>query len=258
MDRDRLVGEREARARTQLEIVRTLFSVNPEALQAFYGSIENEIEDIDQALRPEGDDDVRTRIEKIYRAAHTVKGSAQLFKVNFIAEETHSFEAKMQDLLKRENLENLDMIAVNIAYTELQKALNEFEEMILKILKFQKEASSMHVNAIEMLRDSLPKMVDEICGKLGKKAAIRFENFSTEIIPRRFFAPLRDSLVQCVRNSLAHSIEAPEARVFPADTRMGRGPGTHAWRVARRWRPRFQWRAVDAGREGVGAAIGSV
>ena len=206
------IEEREARARTQLEIVRTLFSVNPEALQAFYGSIENEIEDIDQALRPEGDDDVRTRIEKIYRAAHTVKGSAQLFKVNFIAEETHSFEAKMQDLLKRENLENLDMIAVNIAYTELQKALNEFEEMILKILKFQKEASSMHVNAIEMLRDSLPKMVDEICGKLGKKAAIRFENFSTEIIPRRFFAPLRDSLVQCVRNSLAHSIEAPEAR----------------------------------------------
>lgn len=206
------IEERETRAQTQLEIVRTLFSVNPEALQAFYGSIENEVEDIDRALQPEGSDNVRTRIEKIYRAAHTIKGSAQLFKVNFIAEKTHAFEAKMQDLLKREVLENLDMIAVNLAYAEMQQALDEFEEMILKILKFQKEASSMHVNAIELLKDSLPKMVAEICQKLGKKAEIRFENFSTEIIPRKYFAALRDSLVQCVRNSLAHSIETPEER----------------------------------------------
>lgn len=206
------IEERETRARRQLEIVRTLFSVNPEALQAFYGSIENEVEDIDAALAPEGGDDVRTRVEKIYRAAHTIKGSAQLFKVNFIAEETHAFESKMQDLLKRENLENLDMIQVNIAYVELQKALDEFEGMILKILKFQKEASSMHVNAIDLLRDSLPKMVSEICEKLDKQAAIRFENFTTEVIPRKYFAPLRDTIVQCVRNSLAHSIETPDAR----------------------------------------------
>jgi HPt (histidine-containing phosphotransfer) domain-containing protein len=206
------IEERESRSRRQLEIVRTLFSVNPEALQAFYGSIEDEVQDIDTALSPEGNDDARTRIEKIYRAAHTIKGSAQLFKVNFVAEEVHTFEAKMQELLKREKIENLDMISVNIDYAEMQKALDEFEGMILKILKFQKEASSMHVNAIDLLKESLPKMVAEICAKLGKKAEIEFVNFSPENIPRKYFAALRDSLVQCVRNSLAHSIETPDER----------------------------------------------
>lgn len=206
------IAGRERQARRQLEIVRTLFSVNPEALQAFYGSIETELEDIAHALGPDGGEVVRDRIEAVYRAAHTIKGSAQLFKVDFIAEETHIFEEKMQDLLSRAEIENLDMISVNIAYAELEKSLEEFEEMILKILKFQKEATGMHMNAIDLLRDSLPKMVAEICQKLGKKARITFDNFSPEVIPRRYAAALRDSLVQCVRNALAHSVELPEVR----------------------------------------------
>lgn len=215
------VEARERKARRQLEIVRTLFSVNPEALQAFYGSIETELEEIAHALGPDGGDDVRKRIEAIYRAAHTVKGSAQLFKVNFIAEETHVFEEKMQMLLQRGQIENLDMLSVNIAYAELEKSLEEFEEMILKILKFQKEATGMHMNAIDLLRDSLPKMVSETCQKLGKKARISFDNFSPEVIPRRYAAALRDSLVQCVRNALSHSIELPEARLSAGKNETG-------------------------------------
>lgn len=205
--------ERETRANRQLEIVRTLFSVNPEALQAFYGSIENEIEDIDSALSPESKLDLHGRIEQVYRSTHTIKGSAQLFKIGFIADQAHAFESRLQDLMHDEALQNLDMIAVHMGYAELQKALEEFEQMIRKILQFQREASGMHISAIDVLRDSLPKMVGEICTKLGKKAALRYENFSAEHIPRRYAPALRDALVQCVRNSLAHSVESPEARV---------------------------------------------
>ncbi len=206
------IAEREVRAQKQLEIVRTLFSVNPEALQAFYGSIETELEDVDSALSPESDLAPEARIEKVYRAAHTIKGSAQLFKVDFIAGEAHAFEDRLQELLKRGNIENIDLLGVNLGYTELQQALEEFEAMILKILKFQKEASGMHVNAVDMLREALPRMVAETAEKLGKKAEIKFTNFSPELIPRRLAATLRDSLVQSVRNALAHSIEMPARR----------------------------------------------
>ena len=205
--------ERETRANRQLEIVRTLFSVNPEALQAFYGSIENEIEDIDSALSAESSMDLRGRIEQVYRATHTIKGSAQLFKIGFIADQAHAFETRLQELMHDAALQNLDMIAVHMGYAELQKALEEFEEMIRKILQFQREASGMHMNAIDVLRESLPKMVNEICEKLGKKAALRYENFSAEHIPRRYAPALRDALVQCVRNSLAHSVEPAEERL---------------------------------------------
>ena|GEM_PF-3185025 len=205
--------ERETRANRQLEIVRTLFSINPEALQAFYGSIENEIEDIDSALSAESSMDLRSRIEQVYRATHTIKGSAQLFKIGFIADQAHAYETRLQELMQDAGLQNLDMIAVHMGYAELQKALEEFEEMIRKILQFQREASSMHMNAIDVLRESLPKMVNEICEKLGKKAALRYENFSAEHIPRRYAPALRDALVQCVRNSLAHSVEPPEERI---------------------------------------------
>ena len=205
--------ERETRANRQLEIVRTLFSVNPEALQAFYGSIENEIEDIDSALSPESKLDLHGRIEQVYRAAHTIKGSAQLFKIGFIADQAHAFENRLQELMQNAALQNLDMISVHMGYAELQKALEEFEEMIRKILQFQREASGMHMNAIDVLRESLPKMVHEICEKLGKKAALRYENFSAEHIPRRYAPALRDALVQCVRNSLAHSVEPAAERL---------------------------------------------
>lgn len=204
--------EREVRANRQLEIVRTLFSVNPEALQAFYGSIENEIEDIDAAIAEESALDLRGRIEQVYRAVHTIKGSAQLFKIGFIADEANNFETKLQNMLSADALENLDMIAVNIGYASLQKALEEFEEMIRKILRFQREASGMHMSAVDVLRESLPKMVAEICDRLGKKAEITYDGFSAEMIPRRLAPALRDSLVQCVRNALAHSIEPPEER----------------------------------------------
>ena len=206
------IAEREVRAQRQLEIVRTLFSVNPEALQAFYGSIESELEDIDSALNPDSQLTTDDRIERVYRAVHTIKGSAQLFKVNFIAGEAHTFEDKLQEVLKQGQIDNIDLLGVNLGYTELQRALQEFEEMILKILKFQKEATSMHVNTIDVLRDALPRMVAELTNKLGKQAELRFTNFSAELIPRRLAAILRDSLVQTVRNAMAHSIESPERR----------------------------------------------
>lgn len=207
------VEEREARANRQLEIVRTLFSVNPEALQAFYGSIESEIEEIDAALDPEARLTLRSRLEQIYRATHTIKGSAQLFKIGFIAAEAHRFEDKMQQLLQKEPLENLDMISVNMGYAELQKALGEFEDMIRRILEFQRHTSGMHINTIDVLRESLPKMVTEICQQSGQQARLQYESFNAEIIPRRFAPALRDSLVQCVRNALAHSIEQPAERM---------------------------------------------
>lgn len=213
--------DRETQARKQLEIVRTLFSVRPEVLQTFYGSIETEIEEIDAALNPENDISPRERTEQVYRAAHTIKGSAQLFRIDFVAHEAHVFEEKMQGLLEKETLENIDLLGVNIAYSEMQKSLEEFEGMIARILKFQKEAGSMHLNAIDLLRESLPRMVTEISTKLGKKAEIRFENFTPESIPRRYAAALRDSLVQCVRNALAHSIETAEERLAAGKSEMG-------------------------------------
>lgn len=216
------IEERESRAQNQLEIVRTLFSVSPEALQVFYGSIEHELEDIITALGPESDLGVRDRIERAYRAAHTIKGSALLFKVGFIASQAHSFEEKLQNLLRQETLENIDLLGVNIAHTELQRALEEFEEMIQKILNFQKNASTMHMGSIDMLRDALPRMVKEICQNLGKEAEIQFSEFSSELIPSRYAAALRDGLVQCVRNALAHSIESPDRR-----RELGKPPSGH-------------------------------
>ena len=204
--------EREARADRQLEIVRTLFSVNPEALQAFYGSIENEMEDIDSALSAESTMDLHGRIEQVYRATHTIKGSAQLFKIGFIADQTHTFENRLQQLMQDAALQNLDMIAVHLGYAELQKALEEFDGMIRRILQFQRETSGMHMSPIDVRRESLPKMVNEIGEKLGKKAELQYVNFSAEEIPRRYAPALRDALVQCVRNSLVHSIETPDER----------------------------------------------
>lgn len=216
------IEERESRAQNQLEIVRTLFSVSPEALQAFYGSIESELEDIVTALSPDTALTVRERLERAYRAAHTIKGSAQLFKVNFIAGQAHAFEDKLQSLLKLDTLHNLDLLGVNLAHTELQRALEEFEEMILKILNFQKNAGTMHLNSIDILREALPRMVAEICQKLGKEAEIHFTRFSAELIPSRYTSALRDGLVQCVRNALAHSIESPARREALAKPRTAR------------------------------------
>jgi len=207
------IEKREAQANRQLEIVRTLFSVNPQALQAFYGSVENELEEIYHELSSEGAPEIRRRVENIYRAAHTIKGNAQLFNVTFLAGEVHAFEEAVQALLKREKLENLDMLQVHSAYTELEKSLNEFEAVILKIMRFQREASGMHMSTIDMLRDSLPKMVAEICEKTEKKAQITFRNFDAETVPRAYGATMRDAVVQCVRNALAHSIEMPAIRV---------------------------------------------
>jgi HPt (histidine-containing phosphotransfer) domain-containing protein len=215
------ITQKEIRAQRQLEIVRTLFSVTPEALQAFYGSIESELEDIDTALGENGGTDIKARITNVYRAAHTIKGNAQLFKVNFIAEEAHHFEEKLQTMLKKESLENMEMLGVNLEYMQMQKALSEFEEMIGKILKFQQETRGMHVNAIDVLRESLPKMVLEICAELRKEATLRFDNFSAELIPRAHIATLRDCIVQSVRNALTHSIETAAEREAKGKPRTG-------------------------------------
>jgi len=202
------VESREARAQRQFEIVRTLFSVHPEALQDFYGSIETEIAAIDLALKSDATIAVRERVERLFRAAHTIKGTAQLFKIDFIAAEAHRFENFLHGLLQIHSIEKSDLADVQIAYAELQNALGGFEEMISRIMLFQKDTSSTHAGAIELMRNSLYRMVTEYAENTDKEIEIHFDNFTPEVIPSRFLPGLRDALVQSVRNSLAHGIES--------------------------------------------------
>lgn len=215
------VESREARAQQQFEIVRTLFNVQPEALQAFTGSIAAEIEAIELAINRDTVIAMRERVERIFRATHTIKGTAQLFKIDFIAAEANRFETCLHDVLQRNSIENSALIDIQIAYAELQKSFGAFEETISHIMHFQKEAAGMHVDTIELMCNSLRHLVSEHTQNTNKKIQIRFVNFTAAVIPNRYAAPLRDALVQSVRNSLAHGIESPIERTTQGKNETG-------------------------------------
>ncbi len=206
------LAESTAKAQAQQEIVHTLFSVKGESLRTFYESIAQEMADIEDALNPEDTLDNKLRVEKVFRAAHTIKGSAQLFQVHFIANAAHNFETALQEVRERDSIENIDLLGVQVAIADFYQALDEFEVAIERMRRFKNETESIQFSAVDLLRTALPRLVVDLSEKLDKKVRLEFENFTTESIPREFVAALRDCLVQTLRNALTHSIELPRER----------------------------------------------
>jgi two-component system chemotaxis sensor kinase CheA len=93
---------------------------------------------------------------------------------------------------------------------QLERNTRELQESVMRI----------RMMPISHCFSRIPRMVHDLCHKLGKKVEVRLSGEQTEL-DKTVLEKIGDPLVHLVRNSLDHGIEKPEARAATGKSEIG-------------------------------------
>ncbi len=214
--------EAEARSQSLIEKLFGLLHVDPRLLRDFLEGAEVELAAIGRAMEEAGQPETyATRVERIFRAVHTIKGDAALLGVELVVKKTHEFEEKLETLRARSDLNWSDFVPVGFEFAALKETFVEIRGLVERLTRFQ-EAFQDAPSGSELLAGALARLGTRLAERAGKQVEIASDDFQSRDIPEQHRKLIKDVLVQFVRNSIDHGIEAPGERERAGKSASGR------------------------------------
>jgi len=224
--------ESEQLKRRQFELLLSILHVDPVQLDEFIKLAEEQLHQINAALKTEdltagGTPQLnlmRERLNTVFRCVHNIKGNAAYLHLDYFQEVAEQFETKLSDLRSRKSLSGDDFLAVAIAQSQMRSDLEELGELREKLVGIQRVvAAPAHAtppapgSAAPATRDDILAGVEGLARslalKLGKEIKVETNGFDTRDVAPDRRPLLRDVLIQLTRNSLAHGVEDPQERL---------------------------------------------
>ena len=206
----REIESNKKKTETEFELFYRLLHVEPDMLREFIESASIDLQGINSIFQNDGP--LPERINNIYRHVHTIKGDAELLGLELVSRNAHEFEDKIEALRRKQPLRHADFLSLALAYTGLQALLTKVRNLLNRLASFQSTFGKRNIAAQETLAAAMDQLAQNLGKKYGKKVRLDMTGFDPGLIPPAMRKPLKDVLVQCVRNSLFHGIETPELR----------------------------------------------
>jgi signal transduction histidine kinase len=209
----REVRESERKMERQAALLLSVMHVEPSMLKDFIEGAHDELQSISALLRKEGrdlppterDSTFREQLDRIYRAVHTVKGTAAMLKIGYFESAAHALEDKLQALRQRQKLDGSDFVPIVLDLSDLLDSLGEVRDVIGRFAETQGQRQAR--GEASVLAEALEGFVAELAARHGKRARLIFQFADGVQIPFRHRKLVRDTLSQLVRNSVVHGIE---------------------------------------------------
>jgi two-component system chemotaxis sensor kinase CheA len=103
---------------------------------------------------------------------------------------------------------------------DVQNLGNTITDIAKIISNLQQDVMSVRLQPIEIVFNTLPRLVRDLSRKMGKKIEFHIEGQETEV-DRSIIEHLRDPLLHLLRNSVDHGIETPEERAAAGKPETG-------------------------------------
>ncbi|MDR0473936.1 MAG: hypothetical protein LBH43_09750, partial [Treponema sp.] len=132
---------------------------------------------------------------------------------NTFGDKVHKLESEIKKLRELENAPFVEMLNLTMELEQLSREKDQFKTTIEKINSFKASASNGPRQSQFVLVESLTKTVNKVSGDMGKKIQFVVDDIDDAVIekgPRRI---IKETLMQLVRNSAVHGIEAPQDRI---------------------------------------------
>ena len=253
---EKQLREAERRKDRQFEILSSALHVEPAHFREFIDSADRELKMVNETLKADslvevargvdGQEELRKRLNTIFRAAHGIKGNAEFIGAKYFVQSVHEFEDKIKELRDRPSLKPEDLLSVVILQASLVADLEEARGLqgrlgnlrsfstrpepvapavvpaVASSPRSAPAAARIPVPAApsplpsewapDSLLGSFHTMMQNLAGTLEKQVQVQADAFSEAHIGEHREL-VRDILIQLGRNSLAHGIEAPVERL---------------------------------------------
>ncbi|EIC13158.1 ATP-binding protein [Kingella kingae] len=217
----------------EMEMLSTILNTNPVLLNNFIGSSTQNLDEINQILKSPGSDsyELQGKVQYIARLIHKIKGEASSLKLQRMVGICESFEESLKVMRNSRSLTGQDFFGLVVLLEDLYRLFD-----ILKNYsgRMGQEAGS-HANQAAAPSstepawrtfataqvDFLKQFVGDIATRNNKQAQLVVSGFDQYEIKESQWDKLKNVMIQLLRNSVVHGIEAPEVRQARGKPAMG-------------------------------------
>jgi signal transduction histidine kinase len=223
--------ESQENANAQLDMMLGMMHVDPLQLTSFLDSTETGLQLINAILKEPArtDGEFRKKLNGLFRELHSIKGESSALNLMSIAHRVHALEDMVSDLKKKAELSGNDFLPMVLKLDELLAHLRGVREMASRLTTLKDsvptpapEAAApaavaprgkqggVHGKSGEDLSPTLHALAE----RLAKDHHKRFKLTMTGLaeVPPSYITTVKDCVIQMLRNSAVHGIEASDIR----------------------------------------------
>ena len=225
--------ESQESANAQLDMMLGMMHVDPLQLTSFLDSTETGLQLINAILKEPArtDGEFRKKLNGLFREMHSIKGEASALNLMSIAHRVHSLEDMVSELKKKAELSGNDFLPMVLKLDDLLAHLRSVREMAsrLTVLKDspppaapapaeshsgRQTHGAAERPAAARSSDEMSPTLHAMAERLAHDHHKRFKLTITGLteVPRSYLATVKDCVIQMLRNSAVHGIEAAEVR----------------------------------------------
>jgi chemotaxis protein histidine kinase CheA len=235
-------------AQTQMDAFLSILHVDPVQLGSFLDDSEVAFKMINATLRDPARDSAsfRRKIDGLFRQIHSIKGEASAIGLGSMEQRAHALESDLAALRERTDLTGDDFLPLLTKFDDLVSHSQSVREMVTKLASFRDSfgAQQAHApvatgghaaastgdtttrqalnadavaaeatlqrSAREGFVASAQQLADRIANDHGKKVVVTCRGHDQ--VPEAYRRPVKDVLIQLIRNAVVHGIESPDER----------------------------------------------
>ncbi|HYL00805.1 MAG TPA: ATP-binding protein [Steroidobacteraceae bacterium] len=239
----RELQESQDNANAQLDMMLAMMHVDPLQLVSFLDGAETGLKLVNTILKEPArtDAEFRKKLSGLFRELHSIKGEASALGLSSIASRVHTLEDLVSELKKKAELSGSDFLPMVLKLDELLAHLRSVREMAGRLTSLKEGAPAAPLPALasvpapapaaapaaaaaqpgarapqqfarraEDLVPTLHALAERLAHDHGKRFRLKLAGLGD--VPAHYVGTVKDCLIQMLRNSAVHGIEAPEIR----------------------------------------------
>jgi len=148
-------------------------------------------------------------VVKFFQNIHAIKSNALVLGLESFGNNLHAFEDEIKRVSSCEKIEMEEILNLTMKLEAIMQELDSYVKITKKIeaLKSSNQTNSVLINSLE-------KAVKKIAAETQKKVELIPGEIDINILESKLRKPIKDILLQCIRNSVYHGIEPVEERIM--------------------------------------------
>ncbi|MGH8150964.1 MAG: ATP-binding protein [Steroidobacteraceae bacterium] len=219
----RELADSQESANAQVDMMMGVMSIDPVQLGSFLDTSAASLALVNAIMKEpaRSDTDFRKKLDGIFRELHSVKGEASAMNLMTVAQRVHGLEDAVSDLKKSTSLSGNDFLPLVVKLDELLAHLKVLQELSLKFSTLrgaQPGAAPARAHGPlagggrhgEEVAQTLQQLASRLASDHRKKFKLVLKGLNE--VPAPFASTVQDVLIQMLRNSAVHGIEAADVR----------------------------------------------
>ncbi len=201
----RRIVQEQNKAESEMELFYRMLHTDPELLGDFLAHVKRDIDRINHILKDEGDQ--ASRLHQISMLTHGIKGEAAVIGLEPVAALAHGMEDLLVEMKGKAKVKNSDFLSLTVKLSRLGQLIDRSMALIAKLRSFKTTFDDKNRDFSESLAKSLEQLNENLSRKTRKAVTLNLDAFDHQAIPEPMRKPVKDMLVQFIRNAYAHGIE---------------------------------------------------